>query len=176
MTVEQRNIVVCPSCGSENIEGVDTCENCMMDLRSIDVPEGDQIASESDLTRPISSVRLSKPRTVPLGASVREAVAVMQDDATGAVVVLSGSGIAGIFTERDLLKKVSNLPADLDKPVAAFMTPDPVVLRDSDMMAWALNKMGDGGFRHIPVVSDGQLVGIVTARDIMQWVLGRYFD
>ena len=176
MTIEQRNIVVCPRCGSENIEGVDTCENCMMDLRSIDVPEGEQIASESDLTRPISSVRLSKPRTVPLGASVREAVALMQNDATGAVVVLSGTEIAGIYTERDLLKKVSNLPADLDKPVTAFMTPDPVVLRDSDMMAWALNKMGDGGFRHIPVVSAGQLVGIVTARDIMQWVLGRYFD
>jgi CBS domain-containing protein len=176
MTVEQRNIVVCPSCGSENIEGVDTCENCLMDLRSIDVPEGDQIASDSDLARPISSVRLSKPRTIPVDATVREAVRVMQGDASGAVVVTDGAEIAGIFTERDLLKKVANLPGDLDRPVAAFMTPDPVVLRDTDMMAWALNKMGDGGFRHIPVVRNGQLVGIITARDIMQWVLGRYFD
>jgi CBS domain-containing protein len=56
------------------------------------------------------------------------------------------------------------------------MTPDPVVLREDDTMAFALNKMGDGGFRHVPVVRDGELVGMITVRDIMNWVLGRYFD
>jgi CBS domain-containing protein len=56
------------------------------------------------------------------------------------------------------------------------MTPDPVVLRDDDTMAMALNKMGDGGFRHIPIVKSGELVGIITARDVMSWVLGKYFD
>jgi CBS domain-containing protein len=64
----------------------------------------------------------------------------------------------------------------LDEPVAFSMTPDPVVLRDDDMMAYALNKMGDGGFRHIPVVRDGELVGMVTIHDIMAWILGKYFD
>jgi CBS domain-containing protein len=56
------------------------------------------------------------------------------------------------------------------------MTPDPVVLRVDDSMAVALNKMGVGGFRHVPVTRDGTLVGLVTARDLMSWVMGRFFD
>ena len=77
MTVDQRNIVICPSCGTENIEGSDTCERCMMDLRSIDVPETRQIVSESDLNVSISSVRMTRPRTVGPNNSVREAIAEM---------------------------------------------------------------------------------------------------
>lgn len=176
MAHEQTNLIVCPSCGAENIEGVDTCENCMMDLRSIDVPEREQIASQSDLTNPLSSVRLSRPRAVSSATTVREAVDLMCQDELGAVVVVDAGRVTGIFTERDLLKKVAALPGAMAEPVSKYMTPDPVLLRDTDMMAWALNKMGDGGFRHIPVTKDGELVGMVTARDVMSWVLGRYFE
>jgi CBS domain-containing protein len=176
MAIGQTNIVVCPSCGQENIEGVDTCENCMADLRAIDVPESAQVASESDLTLPISSIRLSHPRVVAPETTVREAVVLMREDSTGAVVVVADGVVVGIFTERDILKKVAGTPGALNTQVSTYMTHDPVVLRDDDMMAVALNKMGDGGFRHIPVVRHGQLVAIVTARDVMSWVLGRYFD
>jgi CBS domain-containing protein len=55
------------------------------------------------------------------------------------------------------------------------MTHDPVVLRDDDLMATALHKMGTGGFRHIPLVRDGELVAIITARDVVSWLLGHYF-
>jgi CBS domain-containing protein len=176
MAMEQRNIVVCPSCGAENIEGADTCENCMADLRTIDVPESTQIASESDLTLPISSMRVSKPRAVSPETSLRDAIAYMREEAAGAVVVVAAGKIVGIFTERDVLKKIAAKPELLGEPVSAYMTRDPVVLREDDMMAVALNKMGDGSFRHIPVVRDGQFVGMVTGRDVMSWVLGRYFD
>ena len=121
-------------------------------------------------------MRLSKPRTVSPQASVREAIAAMKDDPLGAVVVTQDGAVAGIFTERDVLKRIAGQPQLLDGPVSAYMTADPVVLRDDDLMAVALNKMGDGGFRHIPITRDGQLVGMVTARDVMAWVLGRYFD
>lgn len=176
MTVEPTNIVVCPSCGAENIEGVDTCENCLADLRTVDVPDTAQIASESDLNRPIGSIRLSRARSIASSATVREAIEAMRGEATGAVVVMLDARIVGIFTERDVLKKIAGEPARLDDPVTAHMTPDPVVLREDDAMAAALNKMGDGGFRHIPIVRDGQLVAMVTGRDVWAWVLGRYFD
>lgn len=176
MAVEPTNIVICPSCGAENIEGADTCQNCMADLRTIDVPATAQIASESDLARPIGSIRLSKARSVGLGASVRQAIAAMQGDSTGAVVVMDGVEIAGIFTERDVLKKIAGWPERLADSVSVHMTPDPVVLREDDAMAAALNKMGDGGFRHIPVVREGRLVAMLTGRDVWAWVLGRYFD
>jgi CBS domain-containing protein len=176
VALEQRNIVICPSCGAENIEGADTCERCTMDLRSIDVPESVQVASESDLNISISSVRMTRPRTVTPLQSVREAIVEMKADPTGAVVVLDGSNVAGIFTDRDILKRAAGKPGVLDQPILNYMTKDPVVLREDDTMAHALNKMGDGGFRHIPVVRGTELVGMITVRDIMNWVLGRYFD
>jgi CBS domain-containing protein len=176
MAIDQTNIVVCPSCGANNIEGVDTCENCTADLRSLDVPSASQIANESDLALPISSVRLSAACTVASGATVRDGIALMRNDAAGAVVVLNGTAVAGIFTERDVLKKIAGRPERLDEPIAAYMTADPVVLREDDPMAAALNKMGDGGFRHVPVVRDGRLVGLITGRDVWAWVMGHYFD
>ena len=176
MAIGQSNIVVCPACGSENIEGADTCENCLADLRSIDVPEWAQMASESDLALPISSIRVSRPDSVNADATVRQAVELMRAGTTGAVVVLDEGKVVGIFTERDVLKKLAGEPGALDAPVSTYMTLDPVVLRDDDMMAVALNKMGDGGFRHIPILTGSQLTGLVTGRDVMSWVLGRYFD
>lgn len=176
MAIDQTNIVVCPSCGAENIEGVDTCENCLADLRSLDIPETGQIASPSDLARPISSMRISQLLSVQRSATVAEAIAVMGRDRNGAVVVLDQTAIAGIFTERDVLKKIAGRPERLRERVDIHMTPDPVVLRDDDHMAAALNKMGDGGFRHIPIVRGDRLVGIVTGRDVWAWLMGRYFD
>lgn len=176
MVAKQENIVICPSCGAENIEGADNCERCLSDLRSIDVPETTQVVSESDLIIPISSVRMTKPRVVAPTQTVREAVATMKDDPTGAVVVVSEGKTVGIFTDRDVLKKVAAKAGALDEQVGRHMTHDPVVLREDDTMAYALNKMGDGGFRHIPVTRDGELVGMITVRDVINWVLGRYFD
>ncbi len=176
MTDDHRNIVICPSCGAENIEGVDTCEKCMMDLRSIDVPESAQVATETELAASISGVRMTKPRVVASTNSVREAIAMMKGDPMGAVAIVDSGKVVGIFTDRDVLKKVAANAAALDEPVSRYMTPDPVVLREDDTMAYALNKMGDGGFRHIPVVRNGDLIGMLTGREIMAWMLGRYFD
>lgn len=175
MAIDQTNIVVCPSCGAENIEGIDTCDNCLADLRSIDVPGTSQIASDSDLALPINCARISRVRTVAPTVSVREAVSFMKSEASAAVVVVDRGKIVGIFTERDVLHRVAAWPGRLDETVGQHMTHDPVVLREDDPMAAALNKMGDGGFRHIPVVRDGQVVGMITGRDIWAWVLGRYF-
>jgi CBS domain-containing protein len=173
---DRSNIVICPSCGHENIEGVDTCENCLMDLRTVDVPETSQVASDSDLLDILSGIRLSKAATLPISAKVRDAVDALQREPSGGLVVMDGLQIAGIFTERDVLKKVAGRPWLLDERVATCMTPDPVALRDSDTVATALNKMGDGGFRHIPVTRDGLLSAMVNGRDVLTWIMSRYFD
>jgi CBS domain-containing protein len=169
------NIVTCPSCGAENIEGADRCESCGMDIAGTDLPATASEA-ESEFNTPISSVRLSRPSVIAAAATVAEAVDAVARDIGGSVVVMDGARIAGIFTERDVLKKVAGRPAQLRRPVADLMTADPVVLREDDTMATALNKMGAGGFRHIPLTRDGELVGIVTARDVLQWLMTAYFD
>lgn len=173
---EPSDTVVCPSCGEENIRGSDTCGHCLADLTAGDVPVTAQAGSASELTLPLSAVRLSKPLTIDQSATVREAVALLAGEPSGGLVVLAGDAVAGIFTERDVLKKVAGHNERLDDAVSQHMTADPVVLREDDTMAVALNKMGDGGFRHIPLVRDGRPVALVTARDVLSWVLGRFFD
>jgi CBS domain-containing protein len=176
MAVDQRNIVICPRCGAENIEGVDLCENCMSSLSGVDILETAQIVAETDLLMPISKVRMSRPRIVGPNQTVREAIAEMRDDPAGAVIVVESGAVVGIFTDRDVLARTASRDGVLDEPISLYMTTEPVVLRETDTMAQALNKMGAGGFRHIPVVREGDLVGVITVHDIMNWVLGRYFD
>lgn len=147
-----------------------------MDLRTVDVPDTTRPASDSPFLTPISALRIREVATIPSTATVAETVAKLRGQSSGAIVVLNGTKIAGIFTERDVLMKVAGLDATAAQPITAFMTPDPVALRDDDTMAYALNKMGDGGFRHIPVTRDGALVGILTAREVLSWVMSTYFD
>ncbi len=160
---------VCPSCGHLNMQGADSCEHCLADLTLLDL-------SESDLLLPLSETRLSRLKTIGPDGRVGEAVRLLQEDASGAIVVVDRGAVVGIFTDRDVLMKVAGQPERLKEPVSRYMTPDPVILRGTDTMAVAVHKMGLGGFRHIPLVHEGQLVAMVTGRDVMQWVMMRYFD
>ncbi len=171
MTADQPNIVVCPGCGAENTEGADTCEQCQTDLVNLRA-----LANDDPLAVALSSLRLSKPLIVQRSGTVRNAVELLARDPGSAVVVVDGVDIVGIFTERDVLTRVAGQENLLDAPIVDHMTPDPVLLRDSDTIAVALNKMGSGGFRHIPLVEDGQIVAIVTVRDVITWMMSSYFD
>jgi CBS domain-containing protein len=170
------NIISCPYCGADVIRGTDNCDNCGQSLVGLLIPETALSISESHFSVPISAIRVSRPVILTPGASLREAVAAMKGDASGAAVVVDNGRVAGIITDRDILRRVAAGSASLDQPVTGYMTPDPVVLRDDDTMATALHKMGAGGFRHIPLTRDGELVAMVTARDIVTWLLARYFD
>lgn len=176
MQAGTRDVITCPSCGEKNMQGADNCEHCLADLSSISLPSTAQPMPGSDLTHPLSEVRLFRPATIEAGIPTREAIAVLAKESSGGVVVVQDGIVVGIFTERDVLKKVAGTKAGLDRPVSEFMTPDPVVLREDDTMAVALNKMGTGGFRHLPLVRDGRPVAMVTAREVMNWLLGKFFD
>lgn len=176
MTVSQGSYITCPTCGEENIRGTDRCENCLYPLRSTDVPDAYQPVSESPLTATLAEIRLYKPTTVDPSTPVRDAISLLRENPVGAVIVVDGGRAVGIFTERDVLRKIAGHPHRLDEPVSAYMTPDPVVLRESDTIAVAFNKMGDGGFRHIPLVSESGVVGMVTATALMAWLLDKYIN
>ena len=148
----------------------------MTDLSSIDIPETAQGISETEFNAALSEVRLSKPLAVERMTSVAEAIELLRSAPDSAVIVSDAGKTIGIFTERDVLNKIAGNPARLADPVFRWMTADPVVLRETDTMAVALNKMGGGGFRHIPLVNGDEVVGVVTASDVMQWVMARYFD
>jgi CBS domain-containing protein len=108
--------------------------------------------------------------TVGADATVGEAAAAMAARGVGAVVVLEGEAIAAILTERDVMKVVA-AGQDGSAPVAEWMTRHPETVEPEDSTDHAASLMIHGGFRHLPVVAGGQVVGIVSIRDLMKVAL-----
>ena len=101
--------------------------------------------------------------------SVRDAAKMMSDKNVGAVAVLDSGRLVGIFSERDLMKRV--VAAGLDPmrtQVGTVMTKDLVVGRPSDDINEALQKMHSVGCRHLPIVDKGNLVGMISLRDLLE--------
>ena len=176
MTEPGTDLASCPSCGANNIAGADFCENCHTDLRRIGLPESTQPGGGTDFSSRLTEIRLNQPHVLPPTETVERAVGLLRADPNSAVVVRAASSVVGIFTERDVLARVAGQPELLSRPLSELMTRDPVVLRDTDTIAVALNKMVVGGFRHIPLIHGEALVGVVTATDLMQWFMQKYFD
>jgi CBS domain-containing protein len=108
--------------------------------------------------------------TVPTEGTLGDAAAAMTERGVGAVVVLEGGSIAAILTERDVLKAVA-AGRDGAAPVAEWMTRHPDTIEPGDTTDHAASLMIHGGFRHLPVVEDGKVVGIVSIRDLMKIAL-----
>lgn len=127
------------------------------------------------LNTPISDLSLRTPIVVEDSASVAEAVDAMNEHHTGCVLVVRDGKLVGIFTERDVLKKVvfqSESPTDR---VEVVMTPNPEALEPEASIAFALNKMSVGGYRHVPVVDrEGKPIGVLSVRDIVDLLVELY--
>jgi CBS domain-containing protein len=162
--------MICPSCGFDNIQGVDECANCGSELMSVDIPSP-STQFEAELVKiPLANVAHHQPLTIASTATAAEAVHQMQEAGAGCLIVEDNGAIRGVLSERDLVMKLDD--ANLDgMTVADLMTADPVVLRPDDSIAVAINKMAVGGFRHIPLVVDGHATGIVSARDVFKHIL-----
>ena len=94
----------------------------------------------------------------------------MVERAVGAVLVLDGERLDGILTERDLMKAVAAGYSE-DAKVGDWMTRHPETIEADDSTGHAAALMIHGGFRHLPVVEGGKLVGIVSIRDLMRVAL-----
>ncbi|MEQ9489233.1 MAG: CBS domain-containing protein [Alphaproteobacteria bacterium] len=112
----------------------------------------------------------SETITLPENSTVEEAVALLAEKRIGAVVVAaSDGGVAGIFSERDVVRGLSGLGTDLlQSAVSTLMTRDVVTCASSDTIDAVMEKMSQGRFRHVPVVEDGRLIGIISIGDIVK--------
>lgn len=108
--------------------------------------------------------------TVPPGATVREAVEVLAARRIGAVVVSSdGARIAGILSERDIVRELGRHgPAILDRPVESMMTATIVTCTRGDTALQVIERMTTGRFRHMPVVEEGRMTGMVSIGDVVK--------
>ena len=129
------------------------------------------------LSLPISTLDYKQPATVQIGSPVSVAIDMMQEGGRGCVLVIDDDErLVGIITERDLIRHLSGQRAGpTDFKVEQVMTADPETLRASDPIAFALNLMHLGHFRHLPLcVWDDQgeayPIGIISTRDILEHI------
>ena len=108
--------------------------------------------------------------TVEPGDRLGEVAKRMCDRDVGAVLVMEGDSLAGILTERDVLRAVAEGIRD-ETVVSDHMTPDPETMSPDDTTQHAAVLMIHGGFRHMPLVEGDQVVGVLSIRDLMKVVL-----
>jgi len=103
----------------------------------------------------------------PGSVSVRQAARVMAERRIGAVAVTEGRHLIGIFTERDIVCRVVAAGRDLDRTrLIEVMTRRPETVSGECSLDEALQIMMDGGFRHLPVMVRGELLGVISLRDV----------
>ena len=118
---------------------------------------------------PISKFGLKTPLNVEAGTSLKNALILLQKEEKNCLLILNDEALVGILTERDILLKVTGKGYDLSiVTVDEFMTGSPEYLNKEDPLAYALNKMHVGGFRHVPIVDDSHKpVGLISISDII---------
>lgn len=128
----------------------------------------------------LSDLPVREAIVLAAAATVTEAMRAMQREHRGCVLVTDdgtkSSKLVGIFTERDVLYRIVDRgknPATL--PLSEVMTPDPDVLSVRSTVAYALNKMSVGGFRHVPVVDDEHRPAfVVSVRDVVEYLVAAF--
>lgn len=128
------------------------------------------------LRSPISEALETKDsrrvHTVTPETSVADAVQRMAEESIGAVLVTDDHELLGIFTERDVLVRVISKKLDPTRTaVRQVMTPEPLCLRSTTPIAEALQIATGGKYRHFPVVEAEKLVGLLSVRDLMSWLV-----
>ena len=121
----------------------------------------------------ISDVLSSKPGgevvTIPPDATVRDLLALLAQHNIGAVVVSGdGQAVDGIVSERDVVRNLHRDPGVLESPVAGIMTSSVHTCEPSASVDELMALMTEHRFRHVPVVTDGRLTGIISIGDVVK--------
>lgn len=103
-------------------------------------------------------------------ATLASAVGLLAEKRIGALLILgAGRRVAGILTERDIVRALAERGASaLEEPVSRTMTREVSTCTESETVSSIMERMTDGKFRHVPVVDQGQLVGIVSIGDVVK--------
>ena len=111
--------------------------------------------------------RNQNPLMLPTGTTIKEACRCMKDRRVWAVLVTDDDRrLLGIFTGRDAVCRVLAEGKDSSKvKLGEMMTPSPTTIRPGESAIEALRLMQDGGFRHVPIVGDGRVLGVVSKGD-----------
>jgi CBS domain-containing protein len=137
----------------------------------------DDLQPETDveqalMTDVIGKLNPKKPIIVAPETPIKDVIELLVNHAIGCVLVVAGDELVGIFSERDALVRIGSQFAELAaRPVSEFMTKNPQSLDKNTMIAFAVERMDVGGYRHVPIVdTDGHAVGVSSVRDILNYL------
>ncbi len=167
--------MICPLCGAENIPGDDICEACGQPLSTFYLPEPATDVERGLIHDRISVLQPRAPVVVEPEMPVLPVLRMMLDHKIGCVLVVKEARVVGIFTERDVLIRLPDDPEQWkDRPISDFMTPQPQLLDLEAKVAFAVQRMDQGGYRHVPVVDNQHRpVGVISVRDILRYLTER---
>ena len=101
--------------------------------------------------------------------SVADASRVLADRRVGALIVCEGDRVAGVFSDRDVVRAIAqDGPASLGRPVTDYMSVEVVYAQPGDTMADVMARMTDRRIRHLPVLKDQRLCGVVSIGDVVK--------
>jgi len=110
-------------------------------------------------------------------ATIRDAIHGMVDSGVGIVLIVEDNKLVGVFSERDVLRKVAGSGLDIDAiEVSELMTANPATLSFDAELVYALNMMEVGGYRHLPLLKNDEPVAVVSMRDILGFIVSLYPD
>ncbi|MCO4794013.1 MAG: CBS domain-containing protein [Bacteriovoracaceae bacterium] len=137
--------------------------------------EGTALSSEI-FKEPIKLVKMPKVMALDVSTTIGEAVSLMQKNKIGSVVITKDKELEGIVTERDILMKVIGLMDNWEsKPISDIMTRNPQSLMPDDEIAYVLNNMHVGGYRHVPIVNENdEPVSMISIKDVVSWLLDHF--
>lgn len=165
-------VATCPSCGAANFEGADECARCGADLRTVGLPAPASPVETSIMHLPLTALELTAVHAVTPDATLDVAVHTLCRQKVDMLEVVEGGKLIGLISVRDIINRVGPDYRDkLSLPVKQFMTANPQTLPPDAPIAFGLNKMDVGGFRHVPVVQDGRLVGVASVRDMIRYLV-----
>ncbi len=114
-------------------------------------------------------------QTVEPETKLSEAIRTLGEKKIGAVLVMSKGRIEGILSERDIVRVLGERGAKvLDEPVSAVMTRKVVSCRQNDTVAAIMEMMTLGKFRHLPVLENDRVVGLISIGDVVKWRVQEY--
>jgi CBS domain-containing protein len=139
--------------------------------------EGSKLKSldSSTFQKPIKSIPFRTPVALSPEHTVADAISEMQKKRIGCVLITEHGKMAGIFTERDVLLKVANKAGVEGKRLGELMTPKVSGFQKEDSIAFVLNAMHVGGYRHVPVVDEHNTpIAVISVKDIISFILEQF--
>ncbi|MBT8084188.1 MAG: CBS domain-containing protein [Woeseia sp.] len=124
------------------------------------------------LVQHLLDVKGREVTTISPDATVLDAVRLMAEKSIGALVILDGEKLQGMVSERDYARKVilKGLASD-DIPVSAIMRQDPAVASSGSTIQECMSMVTEGRVRHLPVVDDGKVTGIISIGDLVKAII-----